>query len=91
MYRVMVLAEVRDSSFFGVKKGSLIAISIKPVEGHILCMTKLFSHSTSMSIGSMTWDDFFKRFEIKVFTEHCGKGTWPTRWSKTDEGTVYWR
>lgn len=91
MYRVMALVEIKDSFFFGVKKGSLIAVSIKPIEDRILCMVKLFPHSSPLSLYSITWDTFFKFFEIKAFTEYCGKGTWPTRWSKTDEGKVYWR
>lgn len=54
-------------------------------------MVKLFPHSPCWSLDSMTWEEFFKFFEIKAFTEYCGKGTWPTGWSKTDEGKIYWR
>ena len=91
MYRVMALVEVRDAFFFGVKKGSLVAVSINPIKDEILCMVKLFPHSPCWSLDSMTWEEFFKFFEIKAFTEYCGKGTWPTGWSKTDEGKIYWR
>lgn len=91
MYRVMALVEVKVSSFFGVDNGQIIAVSIKEVDDCVLCMVKLKPDSTPMSLGEMTWEEFFKWFEIKAFTEHCRKGAWPKGWSKTDEGKVYWR
>lgn len=93
MYRTIVIVRIKNSPFFGANIDDLIAVAVQPTPKHencIVCATKLRPENTPMGLGGMTWQEFFKWFEIMAFTDYYKKGTWPQSWCE-NEGTIYWR